>query len=192
MTPCPALEGGWPRRSHPGADAGAGKGVGRSCGRRRRQPVPRTRGCAGPEESESYVRWAYSRRESGCSCKLCTRPKRIADPPRKVGRDRTVAAQDLCHSLRRKAERPREPGATPTRTCATNDDTGHLLTLRRACSGGPREGNRELAFPPLGDLWTPVRIDPPGDHNDGRHCGTGLFQCVCGRLRPSPGREHVV
>ena len=37
---------------------------------------------------------------------LCTRPKRIADPPRKVGRDRTVAAQDLCHSLRRKAERP--------------------------------------------------------------------------------------
>ena len=67
-----------------------------------------------------------------------------------------------------------------------------LLTLERACSSGPREGNREVAIPPLGDLWTPVRIDPPGDHNDGRYCGTGLFQCVCGRLRPCGGREHVV
>ena len=119
------------------------------------------------------------------------RPKNIADRPRKVGRDRAVAAQGLGHGLRPKAEHPRELGATPTQTCATNDDTG-LLTLRRACSGGPREGNRELAFPPLGDLWTPVRIDPPGDHNDGRHCGTGLSQCVCGRLRPCAGREHVV
>ena len=67
-----------------------------------------------------------------------------------------------------------------------------LVRTEGACSSGPREGNRELAFPPLGDLWTPVRIDSPGDHNDGRHCGTGLFQCVCGRLRPCASREHVV
>ena len=42
---------------------------------------------------------------------LCTRPESIADLPCKVGRDRAVAAQDLGHGLRGKAERPRELGS---------------------------------------------------------------------------------
>ena len=42
--------------------------------------------------------------------------------------------------------------------------------------------NRELAVPPLGDLRAPVRIDPPGDHDDGRYCGTGPLPV---RMRPT-------
>ena len=61
-----------------------------------------------------------------------------------------------------------------------------------AHSSGPREGDRELAIPPLGDFWAPVRIDPPGDHNNGWHYGAGLSQSERGRLRPGARREYVV
>ena len=67
-----------------------------------------------------------------------------------------------------------------------------LVEQDLAHSSGPREGDRELAIPPLGDFREPVRIDSPGDHNDGWHYGTGLSQGECGRLRPGARREYVV
>ena len=211
----------------------ASEGVGRSCGRQRRQPVPHTADALARSNAIPTFGGAYSQRESGYSCKLsqsCAPVPRASPIHRArsdvIGRSPPKISATVC------AGRPsirRELDATPTAglefaaqhaehhtqfllgalvrrlghrsspcrllhklRIEPDDDTGHLLTLRSACSSGPREGNRQLAIPPLGDLWTPVQIDPPGDHNDGRNCGTGLFQCVCGRLRPCAGREHVV
>ena len=96
---------------------GTGEGVSRCPVPRRRQPVPRTRGCAGPKKSEPHIAAGPTPGESGCSCKLsrsCAPVPRASPIPRTRSEViRRSPAQDLGHSLRRKAEHPGELGATP-------------------------------------------------------------------------------